>query len=323
MALAFLPKGAWILYLTSYKPYKSFPILSKGMIIFKTWAHQTVKSNTSTIMAHRAILGRFVTASIATIIAGGGLYGFMVNRKIRGISRNQFVASNDISSSLRNSRTVRELINIKNHQSIVNSLTIELEIPPQHEDVADEVLLASFTRGFFGGLVLAPERTLLQTLRLNLVRFTRMFKNPTVGTGTNLWLGLASWPPSTHIWSRAELPEERLPPMHSILFGVFQVVDVQLRHTDKGATAGHNESYVDFGWGSDQANFDGVHRFSVIRPINDPLSNRKIVQIHLQCLACNPQVDRPMGPGFLVPFHNKYSELLFREGVAEILKTLC
>lgn len=47
--------------------------------------------------------------------------------------------------------------------------SITIEIPPQHQDVSDEVLLAKFVKGFFGGAVLSIERTVLQIMGINMV----------------------------------------------------------------------------------------------------------------------------------------------------------
>lgn len=54
---------------------------------------------------------------------------------------------------------------------------IDVAIPANRRDVTDEELLSRFTKAFFGGDVIQPERFVLQTLRPNLVHFSGMIRS--------------------------------------------------------------------------------------------------------------------------------------------------
>lgn len=138
----------------------------------------------------------------------------------------------------------------------------------------------------------------------------------------------------------------KLPPVSSIIFGTFKVLDVHI--ADKPShqkTAGGTEavSYVDLGFGSDEAWFAGAHRFSVSRSVCDTstrgardsreeLSGTGTAQqdgcetlvIGFHGMTCNPQKNRPKGmfERLLFKFHLVYADLLFRESVGELVKFL-
>jgi hypothetical protein len=116
------------------------------------------------------------------------------------------------------------------------------------------------------------------------------------------------------------LADEKLPPLHSIIFGVFQVLDKQLFSVDKNLIEDPaTESYVDFGFGSDRFIFAGAHRFSIVRLKQKSDGGRELVQIHYYSMSCNPTKNQPLKGGFMFWFHEMYGEYLFREGVSEVL----
>jgi hypothetical protein len=124
--------------------------------------------------------------------------------------------------------------------------------------------------------------------------------------------------PRRNLWSLEDIPEKRLLPINSVLFGVFQVLDSKIANSEgtKKVTK-QTESYVDFGFGSDSTGFAGVHRFAVVRPEADD-SKEKKVQIHFQHMTCNPTVNKPLSPQWMLGFHEMYADYLFRDGVSEI-----
>ena len=137
------------------------------------------------------------------------------------------------------------------------------------------------------------------------------------------------------IWSGRQLPRGQLPPLGSILFGTFQVIDLQICNHDDIASNTYvpEDSYVDVGFGSDRSSFAGFHRFSVSRHAGTddridefPETNSSSahdtdsVRITLSSLSCNPTQDRPRGSSLLRSFHSMYSMFLFREGVANVLR---
>ncbi|KAI5460872.1 hypothetical protein BGZ63DRAFT_358057 [Mariannaea sp. PMI_226] len=186
----------------------------------------------------------------------------------------------DIPDSFRKSPTIDKIVNARRHQAPGDSLCVTIELPPQHKDVSDEQLLAKFVQGYFGGSVISLERSVLRILGRNLT----------------------------------------LPPLHSVLYGVFQVLDVQLESSQSSLSSGTpTESFIDFGFGSNQFIFAGAHRFSVVRSAEKSANGRELVQIHCYSTSCNPTEDKPLGPGFMYTFHAIYNSFLFREGVAMVL----
>lgn len=128
------------------------------------------------------------------------------------------------------------------------------------------------------------------------------------------------------IWSTKALTEARLPSLHSTLFGAFQLIDRHLgpsSHLSKLSCS--EESYIDFGFGSDKKSFSGVHRFSVRREaVPDSKTGQRsdsgnAVRITHSSLACNPSQNKPFKPGVFFTLHKFYAILLFREGVAQVL----
>lgn len=114
-----------------------------------------------------------------------------------------------------------------------------------------------------------------------------------------------------------------MPPLYSELFGVFQVIDARMDPKSRiKDQQGRTESYVDFGFCSDQSQFAGVHRFSIVRSNESSTAGQKTVQIHLQSMTCNPTVNKPFTLGFLFPLHLAYAEFLFREGVSQVTASL-
>ncbi|KAM5354046.1 hypothetical protein ACJ41O_000696 [Fusarium nematophilum] len=250
-------------------------------------------------MAFRSTSGKILATSLVAAVTAGGAYSFMIHRRISLADRRQITRFDDIPESFEGSRSVSEIVNAGKHTRMADSRFISIDIPTQHRHVSDEVLLAKFTRGYFGGLVIGPERVALQTLGLNLVHFTR------------------ASPTTTSIWSLSDLHDTQLPPLHSVIFGTFQTLDTHIAALPCSAES-RSQSYIDFGFGSDEAGFAGVHRFAVVRSGDDG----QTVQIHCQSMSCNPRVDRPLRPRWMFAFHKAYADLLFREGVSEIKRWL-
>lgn len=139
---------------------------------------------------------------------------------------------------------------------------------------------------------------------------------------SNVQIEISNEEPKLRIWQADELSETRLPPLRSVLFGVFQVVDCKLRAEGEEDVRQSGESYIDFAYGSDESRFSGVHRFSIVHSGDNKLDGSRSVQIHQQTMCCNPSVDKPLRPEFMVEFHMAYSQLLFKEGIAGITKWL-
>ncbi|KAF5678354.1 hypothetical protein FHETE_1328 [Fusarium heterosporum] len=248
-------------------------------------------------MALRTLSQKILATSVVAAVTTAGVYGFTVRKRVSIVDRNSITRSQTVPSTFEQSKSVGEIVNAKKHMHHSDWRFITLDIPAQHRDVPDEVLLAKFVKGFFGGAVLRPERLTLQTLGIKLVSFSKAAQ-------------------TTVLWSLNDIPESRLLPVNSVLFGVFQVLDSKIADNNIKHVPKETESYVDFAFGSDETVFAGVHRFSVVRSQKE--NQEETVQIHFQHITCNPTVNKPLGPQWMLGFHELYADYLFRDGVGEI-----
>ena len=122
-------------------------------------------------MAFRSLTSRIFATSVLATVTAVGTYGFVVNRRISLADRNSISCFDDIPDSLKQSNSVKNIVNVHNHKAMADSRFITIEIPDRLQKVTDEVLLAKFVKGYFGGRVIGPERIALQTLKLDLVHF--------------------------------------------------------------------------------------------------------------------------------------------------------
>ena len=121
------------------------------------------------------------------------------------------------------------------------------------------------------------------------------------------------------------------------MFGTFQFLDSDLKREvsiDHISASSPSESFVDIGFGSDGSRFSGFHRFSISReqtPIEMNAGTEDVdraaggiptaVRITFSAFACNPSTERPPSSGLFSAFHKLYAMLLFREGVANVLRS--
>ncbi|KAF4450315.1 hypothetical protein F53441_6598 [Fusarium austroafricanum] len=246
-------------------------------------------------MTLQGLTRKILATSLVAVVTAGGIYGYTIQKRVSIIDRNLITRFSDqVPEKFKRSRSVSEVVNARQHMSNSDSRFITLDIPAEHRDVSDEVLLAKFIKGYFGGPVIMPERVALSAVGLTLVNFSR--------------------PAPRKLWSSTELPEVSLLPLNTVLYGCFQVLDTQI-----GAKTAPNrtESHIDFGFGSDSDGFAGVHRFVVVRTQEDK-RQELIVQIHYESMTCNPIANRPLRPRFLFKFHEVYADYLFRDGISEI-----
>lgn len=137
---------------------------------------------------------------------------------------------------------------------------------------------------------------------------------------------LSDIPVRSHIWHRAQLSIHKLPPPHALLFGTFRAVDFYIETCAPHQADSRTCSYIDFAYGSDDGFIAGVHRFSVSRTwIDETKSERNVdsttsVTIEFAHSGCNPRGKYPLKPDALQMLHSWYAMLLFREGVAELMK---
>lgn len=119
------------------------------------------------MMALRSLGGKFLTTTAVVTFTAVGAYGIAVNRRISPVERSQITTLDEVRSSMTEG-SFRKIVNLKKHPSMADGRYITLDIPPHLQHVSDEALLAKFTKGFYCGLVLGPERLALGTLKATL-----------------------------------------------------------------------------------------------------------------------------------------------------------
>ncbi|KAK2768395.1 hypothetical protein FQN54_000250 [Arachnomyces sp. PD_36] len=220
-------------------------------------------------------------------------------------------------------------INPKHHH-VASTDTLSQTLPPSSiSGRSDEEILASFTKGFFGGPVFAFESFLLRYggWRLIPAGFT----------------GFQDDPSATTIWSLSDVPSTHLLPIGSTLFGSFKVLDKStLTTTEPPQSTTASKSHVDYAYGSDTFTFAGCHRFVVIRdqppyptttttsttdaaadeekePPDANTSHPQVITIQLQGFRCNPLQNKPSVLNFIETFHYIYAKALFANGMQAVL----
>jgi hypothetical protein len=99
---------------------------------------------------------------------------FDVYRAISPAPRRRIVEVDSIPDDLEESSTMREHVNASSHVALRDSRYIDLDLPV---GMTDEVILARFVEGFFGGSVFRMERGLLRLFRMDLVNYSGEWKH--------------------------------------------------------------------------------------------------------------------------------------------------
>ncbi|KAF2029129.1 hypothetical protein EK21DRAFT_68361, partial [Setomelanomma holmii] len=212
---------------------------------------------------------------------------------ISSILLSQISSNDDVSDSFKTSKAVA-ITNPNKHIAINDSRRITIKLP---KVLSDEEILARFVKGFFGGWWFGPERAALKSFGKILVGFE----------------GLKEAPVSKRIWSNAKLSNSHVPPLYSVLFGAFRVVDLMVAHPKD-----EEDSYIGFAFGSDNWPLAGAHRFCISR--RDEVGGENVVTIKFVHSGCDPRENKPLSPAFLQTLHLWYAMVLFREGIAEVMK---
>ncbi|KAH7390965.1 hypothetical protein DE146DRAFT_150438 [Phaeosphaeria sp. MPI-PUGE-AT-0046c] len=248
-----------------------------------------------------------IATSIPAVLAAAGLYHLLnIYTAIHHVSADKISFSSNIPKSFQSSTSVK-ITNPHNHVPLHDTRFMSVAVP---RTLSDEEILSRFIKGFFGGHVFRLERSVLRATRNEMTRFKAVENTPI----------------SSRYWSVDELPKHELPPLHSLLFGVWRMTDKHINNQASQNAQTTQESYVDLAFGADDWNLAGVHRFIVSRDsseskIQDQTSDDTVnVRIEFAHAGCNPRKDERLKPDFLEPLHNLYAILLFREGVAEVLK---
>jgi hypothetical protein len=268
-------------------------------------------------------MSRHVFRPSLVLAGGAALMGYFSSRVYSSISIPSELAiksSNKITDSFAQSFAA-SAVNPDHHITVNDTRFVIVSVS---NGFSHEQILAKFLAGFFGGYVFAPERMALRLLRQQLVNFKGERTQQPRGTrSADGVVGLKSLPVSRHIWTAAEINGTQLPPLHSILFGAFRIVDIQqssLAEEPLGRLPAR-PSYVDIAFGADDGFIAGVHRFSVSE-VEDSAhaEGKRHVTITFDHTSCNPKESRPLGPELLQTLHLWYAMLLFKEGVVNVLR---
>lgn len=122
-------------------------------------------------MAYPSIMRPVIATSVFVGVAAVGTWALIVHRQITIAETKHITVSTDISSAFKDSTTIKSLVNPRGHQSMRDSHHMRLKLPPHLRDVSDEAILARFTKGFFGGWTLTPERTALRLMGKRFVSY--------------------------------------------------------------------------------------------------------------------------------------------------------
>ena len=267
------------------------------------------------------MLRRFVTPSLA--IGGAAVasyYGYQLYASTALPSTWRIKTANCIPDGFANSFAV-SIVNPYSHITFNDSRSV---IVPVSKHLTDEQILAKFLRGFFGGYAFAPEAIALRLLGKQFVKFKGARSHVSRSTITSDSMeGLEGIPASRQVWKAAEISTAELPPLHSVLFGAFRIIEfsrsdsshLQFEKSNAGS------SQVDIAYGSDTGFIAGVHRFSVSESEGSAdLYGQRLVTINFDSTSCNPKDNKQLGPELLLTFHIWYAFLLFKEGVGNVVK---
>lgn len=246
------------------------------------------------------VSSRLLLSTLAVPVGAAFLTAYLYNHPLPASRSRTIQETNTLSPSTLKSPTIKR-INPRNYQALTDTRTIFL---PQTDikDLTDEEILARFTKGFYNGWIITPER-----LVMGMVEF---FGSTVLPVG---FTSIENRRPRIPVFAR--LSRSSLPPRHTPIFGGnFMVLDFHLKSEDQDPL----ESFVEIGYGDDRKGFAGMHRFEVSRRAID-----QGVIVSYSSISCNPGQDKRVfpwvHPNFVARFHCFYALCLFRDGVREIL----
>ena len=269
------------------------------------------------------MLRRFVTPSLA--IGGAAVasyYGYQLYAATALPSTFSIKTANRIPESFASSVAV-STVNPHRHITFDDSRSV---IVPVSKHLTHEHILAEFLAGFFGGYAFAPEAIALRLLGKQFVKFKGACPHVSRSTRRSDSIeGLDGIPASRQVWKAAEISAAELPPLNSVLFGAFRIIDISLSSSShlQLETFEARSSRVDIAYGSDNGFIAGVHRFSVSESEGSAdLRGNRHVAIDFDSTSCDPKENKQLGPDLLMTFHMLYAMLLFKEAVGSVVKTV-
>ena len=134
-----------------------------------------------------------------------------------------------------------------------------------------------------------------------------------------IWSGFKNLKTERILWKCSEMPSSTFLPVGDVLFGSFKLVDSHL-----ATPSDPYLSYLDFGFGSDEASFAGCHRFSIFRNYqgegNLPDGEVEEIEMRLEHFRCNPRKNVDLWAEYITWFHYWYAKLLFADGIRSCLR---
>lgn len=224
--------------------------------------------------------------------------------------------------------TTFNFINPRHH--MVNTDRVSQVIPTKSvAGLSDEEILALFTTGFFGGFIFRIESWVLRICgsRFLPAKYTggslfSLLKELLFELNLQKFSGFRADAQAVAVRRPTAIPRQRLLPVGSLFFSSFLMLDKHIAEPAKEPPSADetDNSYVDYGFGSDEARFAGCHRFRVTRlPAATETSDAQ-VQIDLEHFRCNPQQNIPSLAESFQWFHFAYAKALFANGIQAILK---
>jgi hypothetical protein len=188
----------------------------------------------------------------------------------------------------------------------------------------DEKILAAFTRGYFGGVVCALERTALTLWKADFVNVASVKRS------------LGSQIAAESLWGAEPLREDVPLSLGTKLWGAFLVADTTVGREPGKVEGQSDEASTSWLFGSDDGMLRGMHHFSVERvtdgaedavgkdrqDLESTGRDDEWWRVRYCSLSVDPRRDRMMGNALLRGFHMLYSEMLFRDGIREVLTTI-
>ena len=269
------------------------------------------------------MLRRFVTPSLA--IGGAAVasyYGYQLYATTALPSTFSIKTANRIPDSFANSFAV-STVNSHRHITFDDSRSVVVSVS---KHLTHEQILAKFLAEFFGGYAFAPEAIALRLLGKHIVKFKGARSQVSRSTlRSDSMEGLDEIPASRQVWKAAEISTAKLPPLNSVLFGAFRIIDISLSSSShlQLETFEAGSSQVDIAYGSDNGFISGIHCFSVSESEGSAdLHGNRHVTINFDSTSCNPKENKQLGPDLLMTFHMLYAMLLFKEAVGSVVKTV-
>ncbi|KAF1936284.1 hypothetical protein EJ02DRAFT_359508 [Clathrospora elynae] len=111
------------------------------------------------------VLALSTTAALTTT----SVYMLRIQCSCSKVPSKRIFSSTDVPASFKQSKAA-SIVNPKSHTPVSDTRHITLELPKQ---LSDEEILALFLKGFFGGWVFRPERSVLRTLKMEMMQFDR------------------------------------------------------------------------------------------------------------------------------------------------------